>query len=195
MTVLQTDLLFTDLLFIIPLSLLKIFTSNFDFVISKIYLPPFILAAVKLWKVYCISVIIPPQKECFRQYIGIGLSACVSVCVHICFRQFIGIGLSACVSVCEHICFRQYIAIGLSACVSVCVHICFRQYIGISLSACVSVCILNMTVVSVKALAGVLTVSQTCLQNKSFEHTLGKGEIACNEQFHLFSLSFLPFWV
>ena len=32
-----------------------------------------------------------------------------------------------------------------------------------------------------------------CLQCKSFENTVGKGEIACNEQFLLFPQSFLPF--
>ena len=34
----------------------------------------------------------------------------------------------------------------------------------------------------------------TCLQYKSFENTVGKGEIACNEQFLLFSQCFLPMW-
>ena len=33
----------------------------------------------------------------------------------------------------------------------------------------------------------------TCLQNKSFENTVRKGEIACNEQFLLFPQCFLPF--
>ena len=39
-----------------------------------------------------------------------------------------------------------------------------------------------------------LTLSQTspCLQYKSFENTVGKGEIARNEQFLLFPLCFLP---
>ena len=32
-----------------------------------------------------------------------------------------------------------------------------------------------------------------CLQYKSFENTVGKGEIAHNEQFLLFPLCFLPF--
>ena len=32
----------------------------------------------------------------------------------------------------------------------------------------------------------------TCLQYKSFENTVGKGEIARNEQFLLFSQCFLP---
>ena len=44
-----------------------------------------------------------------------------------------------------------------------------------------------------------LTLSQTspgftCLQYKSFENTVGKEEIACNEQFLLFSQCFLPVW-
>ena len=34
----------------------------------------------------------------------------------------------------------------------------------------------------------------TCLQYKSFEITVGKGEIACHEQFLLFPQRFLPFW-
>ena len=34
----------------------------------------------------------------------------------------------------------------------------------------------------------------TCLQYKSFEITMGKGEIACNEQFLLSPQPFLPFW-
>ena len=34
----------------------------------------------------------------------------------------------------------------------------------------------------------------TCLQFKSFENTLGKGEIAHNEQFLLFPQCFLPIW-
>ena len=34
----------------------------------------------------------------------------------------------------------------------------------------------------------------TCLQYKSFENTVGKGEIARNEQFLLFPLCFLPIW-
>ena len=44
-----------------------------------------------------------------------------------------------------------------------------------------------------------LTLSQTspdfftCLQHKSFENTVGKGEIARNEQFLLFPQCFLPF--
>ena len=33
-----------------------------------------------------------------------------------------------------------------------------------------------------------------CLQCKSFENTLGKGEIARNEQFLLFPQCFLPIW-
>ena len=33
-----------------------------------------------------------------------------------------------------------------------------------------------------------------CLQYKSFEITVGKGEIARNEQFILFPQCFLPFW-
>ena len=33
----------------------------------------------------------------------------------------------------------------------------------------------------------------TCLQYKPFENTVGKGEIARNEQFLLFQLCFLPF--
>ena len=32
------------------------------------------------------------------------------------------------------------------------------------------------------------------LQHKFFENTAGKGEIAPNEQFHLFPQCFLPFW-
>ena len=32
----------------------------------------------------------------------------------------------------------------------------------------------------------------TPLGNKPFENTVGKGEIACNEQFHLFLLCFQP---
>ena len=47
-------------------------------------------------------------------------------------------------------------------------------------------------------LPGLLTLSQTslvftCLQYKSFENTVGKGEIARNEQFLLFPQCFLPF--
>ena len=34
----------------------------------------------------------------------------------------------------------------------------------------------------------------TCLHYKSFENTVGKGEIACNEQILLFPQCFLPFW-
>ena len=33
-----------------------------------------------------------------------------------------------------------------------------------------------------------------CLQYKSFENTVGKGEIAHNEQFLLFPQCFLPIW-
>ena len=33
-----------------------------------------------------------------------------------------------------------------------------------------------------------------CLQHKSFENTVGKREIAHNEQFLLFPQCFLPFW-
>ena len=44
-----------------------------------------------------------------------------------------------------------------------------------------------------------LTLSQTspgftCLQYKSFENTVGKEEIARNEQFLLFPQCFLPVW-
>ena len=34
----------------------------------------------------------------------------------------------------------------------------------------------------------------TCLQHKSFENIVGKGEIARNEQFLRFPQCFLPFW-
>ena len=34
----------------------------------------------------------------------------------------------------------------------------------------------------------------TCLQYKAFENTVGKGEIARNEQFLLFPQCFLPIW-
>ena len=34
----------------------------------------------------------------------------------------------------------------------------------------------------------------TCLQYKSFENTVGKEEIACNEQFLLFPQCFVPVW-
>ena len=34
----------------------------------------------------------------------------------------------------------------------------------------------------------------TCQQYKSFENTVGKGEIACYEQFLLFPQCFYPFW-
>ena len=34
----------------------------------------------------------------------------------------------------------------------------------------------------------------TCLRYKSFENTVGKGEIACNKQFLLFLKCFLPDW-
>ena len=34
----------------------------------------------------------------------------------------------------------------------------------------------------------------TCLQHKSFENTVGKGEIARNKQFLLFPQCFLPVW-
>ena len=37
-----------------------------------------------------------------------------------------------------------------------------------------------------------LTLSQTCLQHKAFENTVGKGEIARNEQFLLFHSVFYP---
>ena len=37
-----------------------------------------------------------------------------------------------------------------------------------------------------------MTALVTCLQYKSSENTLGKGEIACNEQFLLFLQCFLP---
>ena len=44
-----------------------------------------------------------------------------------------------------------------------------------------------------------LTLSQalvfTCLQYKSFENTVEKGEIARNKQFLLFPQSFLPIWI
>ena len=33
-----------------------------------------------------------------------------------------------------------------------------------------------------------------CLQNKSFENTVGKEQIACNEQFLYSPKCFLPFW-
>ena len=36
------------------------------------------------------------------------------------------------------------------------------------------------------------TLVFTCLQYKSFEKTVGKGEIACNEQFLFFPQCFLP---
>ena len=44
-----------------------------------------------------------------------------------------------------------------------------------------------------------LTLSQKspgfmCLQNQSFENTVGKGEIACIEQFLPFPQCFLPVW-
>ena len=35
----------------------------------------------------------------------------------------------------------------------------------------------------------------TCLQYKSFENTVGKGEIACNEKFLLFLQCFLSVWI
>ena len=35
----------------------------------------------------------------------------------------------------------------------------------------------------------------TCLQYKSFENTVGKGEIARNEQFLLFPQCFLSVWI
>ena len=35
----------------------------------------------------------------------------------------------------------------------------------------------------------------TCLQYKPFENTLGKGEIARNEQFLLFPKCFQPIWI
>ena len=35
----------------------------------------------------------------------------------------------------------------------------------------------------------------TCLQYKSFENAVGKGEIARNEQFLLFPQCFLPVWI
>ena len=35
----------------------------------------------------------------------------------------------------------------------------------------------------------------TCLQYKSFEYTVSKGEIAHNKQFLLFPQCFLPFWI
>ena len=34
----------------------------------------------------------------------------------------------------------------------------------------------------------------TCLHYTSFENTVGKGEIACNEQFLLFPQCFVPTW-
>ena len=33
-----------------------------------------------------------------------------------------------------------------------------------------------------------------CLQYESFENTVGKGKIACNEQFLRFQQCFLPLW-
>ena len=42
---------------------------------------------------------------------------------------------------------------------------------------------------------GILTLSQTSLQYKSFENTVEKGEIARKEQFLLFPQCFLPFWI
>ena len=44
-----------------------------------------------------------------------------------------------------------------------------------------------------------ITLSQTipcsmCLQYKSFENAVGKGEIACNKQFLFYLLHFLSFW-
>ena len=39
------------------------------------------------------------------------------------------------------------------------------------------------------------TLVFTCLQYKSFENTVGKGEIAHNEQFLLFPLYFPSFWI
>ena len=33
-----------------------------------------------------------------------------------------------------------------------------------------------------------------CLQHKSLENTVGKGEIACDQQFLLFQQCFLPVW-
>ena len=35
----------------------------------------------------------------------------------------------------------------------------------------------------------------TCLLYKSFENTMGKGEIAGNQQFLLFPQCFLPIWI
>ena len=35
----------------------------------------------------------------------------------------------------------------------------------------------------------------TCLQYKSLENTVGKGEIARNKQFLLFPQCFLPIWI
>ena len=51
----------------------------------------------------------------------------------------------------------------------------------------------------VQNFTSVLTLSQTslvftCLQYKSFQNTVSKGEIARNEQFLLFPPSFLPIW-
>ena len=56
----------------------------------------------------------------------------------------------------------------------------------------------NIRLTRVK-LVVILNLSQiipgfTCLQNKSFENTVGKGEIARNEQFRLFPQCFLPVW-
>ena len=41
-----------------------------------------------------------------------------------------------------------------------------------------------------KVKSALLTLSQTCLQYKSVENTVGKGEIACKEQFLLFPTVF-----
>ena len=41
---------------------------------------------------------------------------------------------------------------------------------------------------------GTGTFKNFCLQYKSFENTMGKGEIAHNEQFLLFPQFSLPFW-
>ena len=35
----------------------------------------------------------------------------------------------------------------------------------------------------------------TCLHFKSFENTVGKGQIACSEQYLLYQQCFLPVWI
>ena len=74
-----------------------------------------------------------------------------------------------------------------------------RKIITLPISDLSSANAFNMVTSKILAFGKGLTLSQTspfftCLQYKSFENIVGKGEIARNEQFLLFSQCFLPVW-